>query len=227
MTLTFSFLSGLALSFVSLMKIKHTHILLLVLVASGLASCQKEVDYVDLGNTGNPTSPTQSITGDWKFVRMVLDMEMTDKSDDGFLKLEATIKGGFVSFNEKGTLKIESDKMTGNGIAYSVDTVYKLTASTNGVQDMDMEIPWKYDMPASNGSSTFKRITADSLALTSTFMSPDLPPTSGQAVQPTGMRTSFSGDTLLLTTRVNQTVDGNDGSKTTFHLKQVVKLLKN
>ena len=209
------------------MKMKHTHVILLALVMTGAVSCQKEVDYVDLGNTGNPTNPSQSITGDWKFVRMLLDMEMTDQSDDGFLKTEATIKGGFVSFNEKGTLKIESDKMTGNGIAYSVDTVYKFTASVNGIQDTEMEIPWKYDMPASNGSSSFKRITDDSLALTSTFMSPDLPPTAGQAVQPTGMRTSWSGDTLLLTTRVNQTVDADDGSKTTFHLRQVVKLLKN
>ncbi|RYG42875.1 MAG: hypothetical protein EOO01_22280 [Chitinophagaceae bacterium] len=215
------------------MKINSLAALLLSATVIIASSCQKEVDYVDLGGnnnppgTGNPSN--KSIIGNWKFVRMLFDMNINDKSDDGMLDIVTIMEGSFTSFNEKGTLKIEANKMTGNGIAYSVDTTFKASFYSNGSLDDEIEVPYVYDVPATNSSSQYQKINDDSIAVQGGILDIDMP--SGTTpIQPSGMRISWSGDTLLLTTRINKTETTNAGgisSQTTYDLKQVVKLVRN
>ena len=215
------------------MKTKNLLLFLLGSIVILVSSCQKEVDYVDLGgnnnNPGNGNPSGKSIIGNWKFVRMLLNMHIKDVTDDGMLNLETIMDGGFVSFNEKGTLQIDASKMTGNGISYSVDTVFKAAFYSNGSLDDEMSMPWKYDAPVSNSSSQYQKISDDSIAVQGGVVDLDVP-SGSTPIQPSGMKVSWSGDTLLLTTQVNKTETSNAGgvsSQTTYNLKQVVKLIKN
>lgn len=217
------------------MRIKRIQPVLLALVILGAVSCQKEVDYVDLGgnpgNPGNPSNPSnpsnQSIIGDWKFARMVIDMNIKATTTGGSLTMITEMSGGFVSFNEQGTVKIESNKLTATGIGYSVDTTFKNTVTADGMSVSELA-PWKYDMPPTSSSSSFQQISADSLALQGTIVNADIP-AGTSAIQPSGIKISWSGDTLLLTSRSNQVINMNQGgasSVANYNIRQVIKLVK-
>ncbi|MGN6291463.1 MAG: hypothetical protein ACTHMV_01870 [Chitinophagaceae bacterium] len=200
-------------------------------------SCQKEVDYQNIGGnnpgTGNPGTGTPSngsIIGNWKFVRMIIDFSSKTKATDGVINEETSLYGSFVSFNEKGTMKVEASTLTTNGIAYSVDTVLTAKFYTNGTLDDEFEMPWAYTMPASSSTVQYQKISNDSIYLQQGLLTFDAPGGSAIPSTPAGMKVSWSGDTLLLTTKIvrNETENiGGTNTQTVTSVKQVVKLIKN
>lgn len=219
----------------TLMKMRNSLFALLSTLAVVAVSCQKEVDYQDLGGdnpgtgnpgTGNPSN--NSIIGDWKFKKLIVDMQQTIEFSAGGLTQKMISDMDLVSSNEAGTVKIDASTMVSTGITCASTSNVFIKTYVNGALVDQTTAPYSLQIPPSDGTVNYTKISNDSLAVQSSLIDIDYPGAS--TGMPTGLKVSWLGDTLVLTSRIKQEqIDNSLGipAKSTLDATQIMKLTKN
>lgn len=194
------------------MRIKKLQPYLLALLIVGAVSCQKEVEDIDLGDDpfnptpGNPSNPSSnnSIIGNWRFVKLIgVSTTMLEMTESGVSTKMVSITN-IDSKDEAGTLKIDETTMATNGVKYSASTMVESTMYVAGIPVDNFSMPYDFVSPATSASTNYRKISADSIFVESSFM--DLNQ-GGSPVQTlaSGAKISWSKDTMILRMRGQQT----------------------
>lgn len=223
----------------TLMKMRNSLFALLGSLAVLAVSCQKEIDYQDLGGnnpgtgnpgTGNPSN--NSIIGDWKFKKMIVNIQTVADVTMSGTSQKTIGKMNFATTNEMGTLKIDATTFTASGIGYSVNSNMLISMYINGMLLSETPTPFQITQPPTDGSSNYTKISADSLSVDSPLVIVEYPgiPTGPVPNTPHGVKVGWLGDTLVLTERVHQEIVDNSLGiplKSVVDGVQTVKLTKN
>ena len=162
-------------------------------------SCQKEVNYANNNNPGNTggTGNSNDIVGDYDFVGLAAHTNSTVTVSELGQVIKSVTVSDYVSQNNIGTVKITSGQFISSGLGYSIDTTMNVKTYQDNVLFDDSDFPFVISVPASNTTSPYSRITADSISVTGALgVAPD--PSGSTPTGPVGVKLSWSGDTLLL-----------------------------
>ncbi|RBL91842.1 hypothetical protein [Chitinophaga flava] len=182
----------------------RTYLFLSAFLAVMAVSCSKEPmagpdpDPETTTPTSPGANPSNKLVGVWKNAGVrVIGQSIAEMNLSGDAMRSVT-EINYTSFNNKGTVTFDETTTTSSNISYSIDTKLKIRSYTNGILDANEELPWKIDMPASNGKGQYKLIGTDSMytdnGVSSMVGSDGKPLTS----VPATFKISWSGDTLIL-----------------------------
>ncbi|HEY1167066.1 MAG TPA: hypothetical protein VGE90_17955 [Chitinophaga sp.] len=202
---------------------KFTRFTLLLAAASTvLYSCSK--DETDPGGN-NP----DTLKGTYDFVGMTVASQSTVTVTGSGVNEMTITTSNYVTKNNGGTVTVDATNFTNTDFIYSVDTVVNAKSYSDGVFESEMDIPFKFDVPKLSSHAPYKLVGTDSIYFEKGFVeNPDGSGT-GVASTPSGSKWSWSGDTLILRTKLavtNQQTQGGYLSKTVNIADQVVKLKK-
>jgi hypothetical protein len=212
---------------------KYYHLLLIVSVVLGLASCQKEIngDAITGPGGGGPT-PGDTIpnteVGNWKFISVSGTIAQTAEFTQAGSSIKGVTTSNFTSQNNAGTMAFDSVTMTATGVTLSVNTSAKTYVYMNGALIDSLQTPFDQTVSPQNASSGYKKIGADSLYFQNGGFLDVL--TGGLLpAAPSGCKIKFEGD-LMKMTIVYDTVTTQDyqgiPAKLTMHAVLVATLQK-
>jgi len=161
-------------------------------------SCQKEVNQANNNatNTGG-TGNSDDIVGDYDFVGLSAHTQSTVTVSELGQEIKTVTVSDYTSQNNAGTVKITSNQFISSGLGYSIDTTMNAKTYQDNVLFDDTDVPFVVTVPASNSTSPYSRITADSITVTGALgVAPD--PSGSTPTGPVGVKLSWSGDTLLM-----------------------------
>lgn len=224
------------------MKIQNSALALLGFLTILVSSCQKEIDYAQW-NPGNPGTGTpgtggpgaggpsdNSYIGDWKFKKMNVDLSGISEMTIGGFTQKSIVSLYFNSANETGTMKIDESTITGSGLGYTASSSTKIATYTDDVLVSTDSLPYEIQQSPSSKTIGYRAISADSLVTDAPLVDfdyPGMPPTTNI---PVGVKLSWLGDTLVVTSGINmQQVDNSLGSPMTITTRviQHVKFTRN
>jgi hypothetical protein len=175
--------------------------LLFLSVVIFFTSCEKEVSLQNLNNSGSNggTGNTNDITGDYDFAGLVAHTQSTVTVVDAGQEAKSVTVSDYATKDNVGTVTITSNQFISTGLGYSIDTIMDVKTYENGVLLDDSNFPFVTSVPPANSTSPYTRVTADSITVTGALgVAPD--PSGNVPTGPVGVKLSWSGDTLLLTT---------------------------
>jgi hypothetical protein len=151
---------------------------------------------------------TNAITGNYDFVGLTASGTTETTIDN----IRSIATYGYYGLQPKGTTVIDAQKVANKDWTYSVDTIVHGETYVDGQLMGISNQPMVMDVPSSSSTATYKLIGTDSIYFDNGFVSgvgaggADVPAT------PAGYKISWSGDTLIMRTRIdmtyNQTVQG-------------------
>jgi hypothetical protein len=200
---------------------------LIPVVTVFLISCQKEVDLqndVLPGGTGNNN---RDIIGDYEFAGIAGTATSTVVVNDilGQSRTESVDK--YATTNNKGQIKITSNKLTYTGFSYSISSSTHVKLFLGNMLISEQEIPYAYDVPASDGEGNYVKNNNDSLTFDKLLFVDSNPLQAGTLdPKPMGARIGWSGDTLLL--NINHSLTGkiNQGGTNADYSSVFVGVMK-
>lgn len=197
-----------------------------------LVSCQKEVDFqFENGNSGNGNNNSNnSIVGDYTFLGVKSEGTSSVEAVQPGITLKSFSSFAYESFDNRGTIKITSSKITFSQVGYEIDTVMNTKTYMDGSLLIDMDVPLTMSYPVSSPdvSADYKKNSTDSITLSGDTFFAD-PNTGVTGNQPIGAKIVWSSDTLRLymTTRINTPITQNGVTGTlTGNMKSVLVLEK-
>jgi len=200
---------------------------LIAIISTLLFSCQKEVDFQD----GSGGGATTEIIGNYSFVSMTANTKATIVTGTGPLQEKAISTSAYTTTNNVGTVNITATNFITTGIGYSIAGIAATEYYVAGILVTSMDLPFDFDLPPTDGNSTYRRINNDSIYFDNGFISYD-PNGTGTptATLPIGARISWRGDTLLMKTVFSQTstqdIGGGIMAQVTSAGDQLIKMKK-
>jgi hypothetical protein len=203
----------------------------LSILALSIFSCQKEVSFEDLNlptDPGNPGS-TVEIIGEWDFISLEADTRATIAANESGHVAKSVTTSHYLTENNSGTASITSSEIQFHDVAYDINTTVSLQSFLDGVLVSDDNFPWLYSSPGTNSTSPYVRNSADSITLQAGSFEFVNDPANPTPTVPTGLKLSYSGDTLLMridesfSTQISQggsTADVTQGVKGIVRLKR-------
>ncbi len=207
--------------------------LLLLSLAIVFTACQKEVDYAPANNSSGTggtggTGNTNNIEGDYDFVGMAAHTESSITVAASGSEVKSVTVSDYITKENTGTMKITSDQFISTNLGYSIDTIVNVKTYLDNVLFDDSDVPYAGSAPPSSGTTPYVRNSADSITATG-FLGIPSDPSGAIPTGPTGLKLSWSGDTLLLKINTNFTQSVSQGGvpgtmvasvKGTFKLKK-------
>jgi len=173
-------------------------------------SCQKEVHLQDdnnSGGTGGSGNNNREIVGDYEFAGIAGTATTTVTVDDvlGQSRTESVDK--YATTNNRGLVKITSNKLTYTGFAYSISSSTHVKIYLGSLLVGEQDIPYAYDVPESAGENNYVKNSNDSLTFEK-LLFVDSNPLQAATLdpKPMGARVSWKSDTLVL--KIKTTVTG-------------------
>ena len=198
------------------MKLIYSTVATLV-VAVLLISCQKEADLQ--GSGGGNTQ--REITGNYNFVGITSNQSASVVAGTGAAQEKIVTKAAFTATNNVGTINITSTTFATNMVGYRATGTAVTEFYLGGVLVNSLDNPFDEEYPPSSGNSTYRKINNDSIFFETGL---DGDPT------PIGARIRWSGDTLLMTMKINDTytedLGGGVMAQVTEEYSQVIKMKK-
>lgn len=185
-----------------------------------LVSCLKEKS-VDTSGTG-------SEKGNWRFAGITAETSQTSILGAGAAATSSTMVLNFNTFNNDGVIKLDGSKIITTGMTFTVDTTAIVYSDMAGLLDT-LEVPYAFSLPATSGTTGYKKVSADSLSLDNNFINIPV----GTGVMTSGLngcKLAFLGDTVMTMTQIADDVQVNMilGTPQTqiSHSKSVIRLRK-
>ncbi|SEW42303.1 hypothetical protein [Chitinophaga arvensicola] len=189
----------------------YTSLLLMAVLATTFVACGKlEMATPDTPPPVNPPT-TPPVTGDkkiegtWNFVGVKVNSTSTTINNT----MKATLRTDYTTFNNKGVCSIDGSNFSITGLSYSIDAMSRAIMYMDGQLVTDMDIPFVMTMDPYSGKAPYKRIGTDSIYFSKGLL--EMPSSMGGVVeaQASGGKISWRGDTLVITTMLNQMVEGS------------------
>lgn len=182
-----------------------TSILLIALV-----SCSKEKNGATAG---------ADITGSYKFTSSQVKTTSTVQSVSGSYIQKTVTTSDYTTQNNTGTVTIDASKFISNNISYTVHTTAKSTLYENGAVSDTFSFPFQFTLPSTSGTSTYKKVGADSIYFQSGSM---LIGSSATAAQPAGAKIKFENGKLMLYVNATQSTTSVIQGETVTNIASVV-----
>jgi len=165
-----------------------------VFVIIVMGACKKS-------NSGSSSS-TNPLTGTtWNFVDLSSNATLT-ATETGIISATVIDKTDFTTIDNSGTITFTADSMAGSGVGYTIDTTYTTYTYVAGTGDT-VTTPYTTMISPTSSSTSYQLIGSDSIYFGSgTPFSVSL--YAGDTVKIEGAHFSISGNTLTLTSTVNQ-----------------------
>lgn len=209
------------------------NIFVVVMALSTLLACQKEVSFQNQGNNSGGSGSTASIEGNYDYKGSTAFTKSTVVTGIGPAQEKAVTTSNYTSLNNTGTVQITSNKFISSNIAYSINSVAFAEFYIGGILIDTISAPFVFDLPATSGTSDYRKIGTDSLYFDGGFAgSGPTGGTGGGATGsiPTGAKFRWSGDTLILNMNFSmsttQDIGGGIMAQITNEGSQTVKLKK-
>jgi hypothetical protein len=188
----------------SVMLRKHAYFLVIGFLLL-LAACSK--------NTSKPNGSSNStqLVGNYDFLYMTTNINVTESAS--YLGQTATvvILSGYKTQQNTGTVVFSADSAMGNGIGYSYDTTAMVIETDPGAAPDTTVQAFAGSVPATTSTSKYQVIGTDSVYFPGGVLGAGGITTGAPAAiaPPTGGHFTVKGDTLTITTKINQTYPDN------------------
>lgn len=181
---------------------KFNPYLAILVAAITIVSCKKD----------EPSSATNQITGNWKFISIAANTQSTLLSDMGTDTYKSVTISHYTTINNTGTVSITGNSFTGKDIGYSIDDSISSYTYINDELLDSTNMPFSFDLPASSSVSNYQLIGQDSIY----FTGGNIVNSSGgsETAMPSGCRFTVEGTTLKLNCRASKDSTINEGSMT-------------
>lgn len=169
-----------------------------------LAACSKNTSKEGVSNSAQ-------LPGNYQFLYMTTGINVTESASLAGQTAQVVITSGYKTQQNTGTVIFTADSAIGNGIGYAYDTTSTVAQYTNGVLTSTTSQPLVGTVPATSSTSQYQVIGTDSVyfpggVLGAGSITAGAP---SAVAPPTGGHFSFKGDTLVITTKINQTFPDN------------------
>jgi hypothetical protein len=165
-----------------------------VFVILVMGACKKS-------NSNNSSSTNPLAGGTWNFVDLSSNAKLT-ATESGLISAQLIDITDFKTIDNMGTISFTADSMTGSGIGYTIDTTYTTYTYVGGTGDT-VTTPYTTTISPTSSSTSYQLIGSDSIYFGSgTPFSVSL--YAGDTIKIEGAHFSISGNTLTLTSSINQ-----------------------
>ena len=176
-----------------------------------LAACSK--------NTSKPNGSSNStqLVGSYEFLYLTTNINVTESGSFAGQTGSAVILSGYKTQQNTGTVVFTADSAMGNGIGYSYDTIATVIKILPGAAPDTTVQSLTGSVPATTSTSKYQIIGADSVYFPGGVLgSGGITGAPAAIAPPTGGHFTIKGDTLSITTKINQTYPDNiEGIPTT------------
>jgi len=165
-----------------------------VFVILMMGACKKS-------NSGTSSSTNSLAGGTWNFVDLSSNAKLT-ATESGIISATVIDVTAFTTIDNSGAITFTADSMAGSGIGYTIDTTYTTYTYAAGSGDT-VTTPYTTTISPTSSSTSYQLIGSDSIYFGSgTPFSVSL--YAGDTVKIEGAHFSISGNTLTLTSIINQ-----------------------
>ena len=152
-------------------------------------------------NSGSSSSTNPLAGGTWNFVDLSSNANLT-ATESGLISGKIVDLTDFTTIDNSGTISFTADSMSGSGIGYTIDTTYT-TYTYAGTTSDTVTTPYTTTISPTSSSTSYQLIGSDSIYFGSgTPFSVSL--YAGDTVKIEGAHFSISGNTLTLTSTIDQ-----------------------
>src|ERR1700754_2030422 len=202
---------------------KHAYFLVIGFLLL-LSACSK--------NTSKPNGGSNStqLVGNYEFLYMTTNIKVTESASFAGQTATVLILSGYKTQQNTGTVLFTADSAMGNGIGYSYDTTATVIQTAPGVAADTAIQAFTGSVPATTSASKYQVIGTDSVYFPGGVLgSGGISGAPAAIAPPTGGHFTIKGDTLIITTKINQTYPDNiQGVPTTANanVNATITLLK-
>jgi len=165
-----------------------------VLVLFVTVACKKSNS-----GSGGSTNPLTGTT--WNFVDLSSNANLT-ATESGLISGKIVDITDFTTIDNSGTITFTADSMSGSGIGYTIDTTYTTYTYVGSTSDT-VTTPYTTTIAPTSSSTSYQLIGSDSIYFgAGTPFSVSL--YAGDTIKIEGAHFSISGNTLTLTSTIDQ-----------------------
>ena len=165
-----------------------------ILVVLIIGACKKS-------NSGSSSSTNPLTGGTWNFVDLSSNANLTAR-ESGLISGKIVDITDFTTIDNSGTITFTADSMSGSGIGYTIDTTYTTYTYVGSTSDT-VTTPYTTTIAPTSSSTSYQLIGSDSIYFGSgTPFSVSL--YAGDTIKIEGAHFSISGNTLTLTSTIDQ-----------------------
>jgi len=170
-------------------------------------------------NTSKPNGSSNStqLVGSYEFLYMTTNINVTESGSFAGQTGSAVILSGYKTQQNTGTVVFTADSAMGNGIGYSYDTTATVIQILPGAAPDTTVQSLTGSVPATTSTSKYQIIGTDSVYFPGGVLGAGgITGAPAAIAPPTGGHFTIKGDTLSITTKINQTYPDNiEGIPTT------------
>jgi hypothetical protein len=168
--------------------------------------------------------PQNALAGNWTFVSMKVQTKSTVQETIAGSVESAVTTTNYTTIKNAGTITFSTDSLFAVGLTYTVADSVRAYEYENGQFQDSLILPYNLTLPPMNSSSKYQLIGTDSLYFPGGGgFSPSLP--GGQATVASGGRIAFNGNSMTLTTKINQTTTQNMGGVSATSVVQATAVI--
>lgn len=173
-----------------------------------LFSCQKELSIdnslPDNGNNGGNNSGT--LTGDWKFVSNMVNVESSTTYNDSGIPIKGIARYKDTTEDNTGTMSISSSTINVKDLGYTISTDVEFITVVPGLPNDTQTLPFEYTIPPLTSTTSYQLIGTDSLYFPSgtIFQTPDPTGSLPTSSPPSGAKFKITGSNLVITASSSQ-----------------------
>lgn len=179
------------------------------------------VDTINNGGNGGGSNNPTTLTGDWKFLNLYMDVSSVAEGNYSGIPIAATTTYKTTSVNNTGTITFTTDKFAATNMGYSLtDTAY---VSYTG--NMNEEIPFDFDIEPYSASGSYQQVGTDSMYFPegSVFGGLEIDGQEITSSAASGAKYAIKSDTLLVYANVHVVKDTTikeNGVSVRFRMEQ-------
>jgi hypothetical protein len=185
-----------------------------------IAACKKS-------NSSGGSSSSNPLTGTWNYTAETSNANISASESIGPISVQVVDVAAIRTINNTGNFVFTADSVSANQVGYMVDTTYTTYTTTGGVTDTATG-PLKDTVAPANSKVSYQLIGQDSIYFPNgSLFAVNL--NTGQSAQISGAHFTVSGNTLTLTSTIDQTMNETiDGVTlpTTALIKSTITLTK-
>lgn len=167
-----------------------------------LAACSK--------NTSRPSGGSNSpLTGNYTFLYTTGNVNQTEQVTALGSTFNIVTTGSFRSINNAGTIQFTADSAIATGLGYDIDTTFTMVTYQNGSVANTSSQAFTQSFPPATSTSKYQVIGTDSVYFPGGALGTGSLTGGTQVAPPTGGHFTFAGDTLKITSKLNQTYPDN------------------
>ncbi len=177
---------------------KHAYFLVIGFLLL-LTACSK--------NTSDPgSSNSTQLVGNYSFLYMTTNINVTESVSFAGQTATVVILSGYQTQQNTGTVVFTADSAVGNGIGYSYDTTATVIETDPGSKPDTTVQSLTGTVPATSSASKYQVIGTDSVYFPGGVLGGGgITGAPAAVAPPTGGHFAIQGDTLIITTKINQT----------------------